>query len=231
MPIPFAAIGAGIGALGGLTKMIGGARRKKKAERALRDLQRNRQDFTNITEGQRISMRGAEFAREGVARNAATSAEALRSGGVRGVVGGMQGVQEANNQYLQQEAAQLDQQQVALDRQRMQDEARIRSMEEQRQMQDEANAQAAINAGQQDFMSGMGDIAGSAFGAGALMAGGGGAAGAAGAAARDPRDLIPVEAQSYGLKPMQGYPIKAPAPDFGMYKGFGTLPSVFTGNN
>lgn len=153
--------------------MIGGARRKKKAEAALRNLQRNRQEFTNINEGRRISTRGAEYAREGIQGTQATSTEALRSGGVRGVVGGMQGVQNAANQYLMQEGAQLDQQQVALDRDIAMDEARIQEMNERRQMMDEQNAQAAVNAAHQDIMSGMGDIAGAAFGAASLGAGGG----------------------------------------------------------
>lgn len=182
MPLPLAAIGAGVGLLGGITKAIGGAKRRRQAERALANLQRNRQEFRNVNEGRRVSTRGAEFAREGIARNVATSAEALRSGGVRGVVGGMQGVQESANLALQREGAQLDEQQVMLDREIAQDEARIRAMKEQRQMQDEATAQAAINAGFQDQMSGIGDIAGGMFGAASLGVGGG-AAGQAGAAA------------------------------------------------
>ena len=212
MPIPFAAIGAGLGALGGLTKMIGGAKRRKRAERALANLQSNRQEFRNIHEGRRISTRGAEFAREGIQGTQATSIAALQSGGVRGVVGGIQGVQNSANQYLQQEGAGLDQQQVALDRDMAMDEQRIQSMNEQRQMQDEAQAQAAINAGQQDAMSGLGDITGAAFGAASL--GVGGQQAAAGATPYTSKLNIPTA----------GY-----APVNGIQMGAFNLPPVFVG--
>lgn len=169
MPVPvLAAAGLGVSVLGGFSKIVGGSRRKRAAMRELRDLQRSRQYIRNVNEGRRISMRGAELAREQIARGQATGIDALQSGGIRGVVGGMQGMQESANMAIAREGAQLDQQQMALDADFAQDEVRMRAMREQRQMQDEATAQAAINAGQQDQMSGLGDIAGSAFSAAAL---------------------------------------------------------------
>lgn len=189
--------------------MIGGAKRRRRAERALRNLQRNRQEFRNIHEGRRISTRGAEYAREGIQGNTATSVEALRSGGIRGVVGGVGSVQQAANQYLQQEGAQLDEQQVMLDRDIAADEARIQSMNEQRQMRDEQAAQAAINAGQQDFMGGMGDIAGAAFGAASLGVGGG--AGAAGVAGSTPY-VSKLNIPSAGFAPVNGIQMGALTP-------------------
>lgn len=215
MPLPFAAIGAGVGALGGITKMIGGAKRRKRAERALENLQRNRQEFRNIHEGRRISTRGSEFAREGIQGTQANTIDALRSGGVRGVVGGMQGVQNSANQYLQQEGAGLDQQQVALDRDMASDEARIQAMNEQRQMQDEAQAQAAINAGFQDQMGGIGDVAGSAFGAASLGVGGQNA----GNAGQTPY-VSKLNIPSGGYTPVNG-----------IQMGQFNLPPVFTGRN
>lgn len=173
MPLPLAAIGLGVSALGGISKMIGGGRRKRQQTRELEQLVKSRQEITNINEGRRISMRGAEMAREEIARGTATSLDALRSGGIRGAVGGVQSVQESNNRAALQQGAMVDQAQMALESEFAQDEARMRAMEEQRQFSDEGRAQAGINAAQQDQYSGLGDIASSAFGAAALGLGSG----------------------------------------------------------
>lgn len=179
--------------------MIGGAKRRRRAERALRNLQRNRQEFRNIHEGRRISTRGAEFAREGIAGNLATSVDALRSAGARGVVGGVGALQRGVNEALQREGAGLDMQQVQLDRDIAADEARIQALNEQRQIRDEQQAQNAINAGQQDFMGGIGDVAGSAFGAAQLGVGGGAPTGA------DPTPFVPkLNLPTAGMTPVGG---------------------------
>jgi hypothetical protein len=161
-----AAIIGGISAAGGIAKSISGAKRAKAVKMA--QARFRRQELSNVNEGRRISTRGAELANEQNARGLATSTEALRSGGVRGVVGGSQGLQEASNNNANQIGAGLDQQQVQLDREFAQDEVRIQGMQEQRDNAELGAMQAQANAAQQDIWSGVGDVAGAA----GAMAGG-----------------------------------------------------------
>tara|TARA_R110000823_G_scaffold6983_9_gene25877 strand:- start:459 stop:1169 length:711 start_codon:yes stop_codon:yes gene_type:complete len=171
MPLPFAAIGLGVSAIGGISKMIGGARNTRQGKRELKQLVKSRQEIVNINEGRRISMRGADMANEQIARGTASSIDALRSGGIRGAMGGIQGIQENNNNAALQQGAMVDQAQIQLESEYARDEARVQAMNEQRQMGDESIAQQTINAGRQDMYSGMGDIASGAFSAAALTQG------------------------------------------------------------
>jgi len=157
---------AAVGAAGGISKMIGGGKQKRAAKRALRQFKR--QQLRNVQEGRGISTRGAEVALEQNARQAATSLETLASGGIRGVVGGVGAVQEQSNKVAQQVGAGLDQQQVQLQREQAQDEARIRAMQEQRENQELNQMYAQLNAGEQNQAGGLGDIAQAGFGAASL---------------------------------------------------------------
>ena len=162
-----AAIIAGVTAAGGIAKTISGAKRAKAVKMA--QARFRRQELSNVNEGRRISTRGADLANEQNARGMATSADALRSGGVRGVVGGMQGVQEAANNNANQIGAGLDQQQVQLDREIAQDESRIRDMQEQRDNSELTAMQQQRDAANQDIWSGVNTIAGAAGGLAAGM--------------------------------------------------------------
>jgi len=73
------------------------------------------QDLTNPYKDLAPSTAGADMQREEAARNTATSVNALRSAGVRGVVGGVQQVQAQNNLVNKGIAANIDEQQKALD--------------------------------------------------------------------------------------------------------------------
>lgn len=152
-----AAILGGAAIAGGAAKSITGAKQAKKARQAARNYQRR--ELRNVNEGRRISTLGSELAREEAARRNATSLEALRSGGVRGVVGGVGAVNEANIRQSRQIAADLDRQQMALDRDIARDEQRIQQMQEQRERDDLAALQGQVNAGNQQMFSGFGDIA------------------------------------------------------------------------
>ena len=157
LPVAAMAIGAGISALGGLTKSIMGAKRAADARRALEQYQR--QDLKNITEGMRVSTLGAELQTQEAQRRFATSVEALRSGGIRGVVGGL-GQQEQNQQILQQQiSADLDKQQQQIEMVRAEDEARIRAIQEQRQANEIAGLGTEMAMGREQMASGIGDIA------------------------------------------------------------------------
>ena len=165
-----AGAGAAIGMAGGISKMISGGKRKRESKRAIRQFNRNRQKLTNVNDGRRISTRGAEIALDEQARLAATSLDVLASGGIRGAVGGVGAVNSANRKVVNQVGTNLDQQQVLLDREKAQDEARVRQMKESRELQEQQLLYGQLNAAEQDQASGLGDIAGSAFGAGNIMA-------------------------------------------------------------
>lgn len=175
LPIAAMAIGAGVSALGGLTKSIIGAKRAANARRALEQYQR--QDLKNVTEGMRVSTLGAELQTQEAQRRFATSVDALRSGGVRGLVGGL-GQQEQNQQMLQQNiSADLDRQQTDIERMRAEDEARIRGMQEEREAGEIAGLGTELAQAREQVSSGIGDIAGAGMNFMAMSAGGAAAKG------------------------------------------------------
>ena len=83
-----------------------------------------------------VSSLGADLQREEMARNTATSVDALRSGGIRGVMGGLGRVQAQNQFGNRQIAADLDRQQKDINMARAQDQSKIRGMTERRQEQE-----------------------------------------------------------------------------------------------
>jgi len=152
------AIAAGSAAAGGLAKGVIGASRASKAKRAMDNFKR--QELTNIADGLRVSTIGAQLQTQEAQRRFATSVDALRSGGVRGLVGGLGQVEQQQQLQQQQIAAGLDQQQVQIDQIRAQDQGNIRGMVEQRQSFDYQMLAGQRAAGQQALMSGIGDVAG-----------------------------------------------------------------------
>jgi len=152
------ALSAGISALGGLTKSIMGAKRAADARRALDRYQR--QELKNITEGMRVSTLGAELQTQEAQRRFATSVDALRAGGIRGVVGGL-GQQEQQQQILQQQiSADLDKQQAQIEMMRAEDEARIRAIQEARETQEISGLGTEMALGREQVASGIGDVVG-----------------------------------------------------------------------
>ena len=107
------AIAAGVAGAAAITKGVMGISQTAKANRALDKFQR--QDLKNVTEGMRVTTLGAQLNTREAQRRFATSVDALRSGGVRGVVGGL-GAQEQLMQNQQASiAAELDRQQVMIE--------------------------------------------------------------------------------------------------------------------
>lgn len=154
LPIVAAAIAGGAA----LAKGISGAIQASKARKALEGFQR--QELRNITEGMRVSTLGAELQTREAQRRFATSVDALRSGGVRGLVGGL-GAQEQLLQNQQASiAADLDRQQMMIERMRAQDEARIQGMQENRDSFEIGRIAGQQAAGRAQIGSALGDIAG-----------------------------------------------------------------------
>lgn len=164
MPLPLmAAIGIGASALGGIAQTISGISRTNKAKKALAGFERQR--LSNITEGMRVSTAGAQLQTQEAQRRFATSVDALRSGGVRGLVGGL-GQMEQQQQFQQQQiAADLDQQQQQIEMMRAEDEGRIRSMIEARESSAIAGLGAELQNARQTTNAGISGIAGAGLAA------------------------------------------------------------------
>ncbi len=148
---------AGVGLLGSGYQAIKGAKDAKDAQRALENYER--QELTNIAEGLQVSTLGADLQREEQARLAATQVGALQGAGARGVIGGLGRVEAGSQQMNRQIGAELDAQQKQIDQMRAQDQANIRSMQEQREQQDIAGLSSQYNAGNQMMWQGIGGIA------------------------------------------------------------------------
>jgi hypothetical protein len=152
---------AAVAAGSALAKGISGAVQASKAKKALNNFKR--QELKNVTEGMRVSTLGAELQTQEAQRRFSTSVDALRSGGVRGLVGGL-GRQEQLQQVQQQRvSADLDRQQVAIEQMRAQDEGRIRGMQEQRETAAIAGLGREISEGRNQALAGAAGLAGSAF--------------------------------------------------------------------
>lgn len=162
------AAGAATSLIGGIGKLIGGAKRANDARKAIDSYQR--QQLNNAYGDLQVSTLGADLQREEMARSTASMTDAARQGGVRGLAQ-LGRIQAQNNIQSQQIAAGLDQQQRQIDMMKAQDDARIRQMQETREQQDLAGLGQAMEVGRQDMYSGIGDVAQTAFSAHGMMGG------------------------------------------------------------
>lgn len=157
------AIALGVSAAASAAQAASGAARAKKAKKALEKFQR--QELKNVTKDLKVSTLGAQLQTQEAQRRFATGVDALRSGGVRGLVGGLSSLEQQQQVQQQQIAAGLDMQQAQIDQMRVQDEANIRQMQEQRESSQIAGLGAEIAAGRQQVNAGLQGIgqAGLAF--------------------------------------------------------------------
>lgn len=151
------AIAGGVSALGGIYQAIQGAEQASAAQNALNNLKTP--ELTNVAQGLQVSTLGANLQREEGARQFATGVDALRSGGIRGVVGGLPSMALSQNIQNRTIGSDLDVQQKQIDQMEAEDSARIRALTEQRYQQDVAALSSQINAGQQSTMQGVQGIA------------------------------------------------------------------------
>jgi len=189
MPIPFMAIGLGISAISSGVNLISGLSRKNKAQKALRDFKR--QELRNVTEGMRVSTLAAELQTQEAQRRFATSVDALRSGGVRGLVGGLAQQEQLQQRQQQEISADLDRQQQQIEMMRAQDEARIRNMIEARESSAIAGLGREISEGRNQAQEGAFGLAQTAFASAAaqkagLLGGGEGGSGGLGGSTATP---------------------------------------------
>ena len=157
-------LAAGISFAGGAFKTLMGGLQASKAKREMENFQR--QKLRNVTEGMRVSTLGAQLQTQEAQRRFATSVDALRSGGVRGLVGGLSRQEQIQQVGQRQIAADLDRQQMAIEQMRAQDQATIRNMQEERESFDYQMLAGQSAAGRQAIYSGVGDmVSASAFAA------------------------------------------------------------------
>lgn len=147
------AIIGGVSALGGAYQAIQGAKQARDAQDALNALPIP--DLQNAYAGQQVSQLGANLQREEGARDFATNVDALRTGGVRGIIGGLGQVNAQRNLQNRQIGANLDEQQKQINMSIAEDEARIRAMREQRYQGDISALSSQISAGQASKMQGI----------------------------------------------------------------------------
>jgi len=150
------AISGGLGLVGGIYGAIQGAKERRDAERALNDYQR--QELNNVAEGLQVSTLGSDLQREEQSRLASGQIGALREGGTRTLIGGLGRVEAGNQRVMAQTGADLDMQQKQIDQMRAEDEARIRSMQENREIGDLSALSSQLQSGKQDMNMGMGNI-------------------------------------------------------------------------
>lgn len=160
-----AGLGAGLNVVGGVSKLISGSKRERRARRALEDYRR--QTLTNAYDSVGVSTLGADLQRQENARATASTVDALRSFGTRGL-SQLGNITAQNNNLNRGIAADLDRQRQQINMARAQDDARIRQMQERREEADLAGLGQAMNVGRQDAYSGLGDIASGSGSIGAM---------------------------------------------------------------
>jgi uncharacterized phage infection (PIP) family protein YhgE len=148
---------AAVAVAGGAYQAISSAKQARDAKDALNNLKTP--ELTNVAEGLQVSTLGSDLQREELGRQYSTGVDALRSGGIRGVIGGLGTLNTQQNLANRQIASDLDMQQKQIDQIRAQDEQRIQGVKEQRYQGDVAALSSQYNAGQQGLMQGISGMA------------------------------------------------------------------------
>ncbi len=153
-------ISAGVGAAGGISKFFEGRKMQRRAQELIENFEW--QELKNPYKDLQVSTLGADLRREENARATATATNAIRNGGTRAILGGLGRVQSNANTVNREIAANLDEQQKAIDYAGAQDDTRIRGMQEKRQTDELQGYGQMMNVGMNTKYGGMADIMNSA---------------------------------------------------------------------
>lgn len=134
-------------------QIAGGAKAKRDAKNALANLEVP--ELTNAFEDLQISTVGSDLMREETQRTSANVVDAVRSGGVRSVMGAVPQIVAQNNRANQEARNYLDNQVQRKSYAMAQDEQRIQGMTETRYLGDVQGYNNAIQEGNQNMWSGM----------------------------------------------------------------------------
>lgn len=139
-----------------MAQLIGGAidgfSKKREGRRLIDAGQKGVDNFRwdelrNVYDDVQVSTAGADIQREEAARTSASLINAGQAGGTRGIVGATGAVQASNNEVNRKIAANLEEQQRAIDFARAGDDAAIRGFTEKRQAEELAGYGNLIDVG------------------------------------------------------------------------------------
>lgn len=148
-------ISAGLGVGASIYQAINGAKERREASDALANYKR--QELTNVADGLQASTLGSDIQKEEQSRLASSQVDALRSAGSRGILGGLQRVETNNQNVIRQTSADLDMQQKQIDQMRAEDQARIRGIQENREIGDINALSSQVQSGKNDMYQGIGN--------------------------------------------------------------------------
>ena len=146
------------GIIGGFSKISEGKRMKREGRKGIAGFEW--EELTNPYDSLAVSTMGSDLRSEEAARLGATSVEALRGAGTRGLIGGLGKVQAQSNTINKEIAAGLDEQRKVLDMAAAGDDVRTRNMTEKRQSDELAGYGNLVNQGRQTQSQGFGNIVG-----------------------------------------------------------------------
>lgn len=152
-PLLLPAIMGGASLLGSVFKTVGERKRQKDAERALAKMKY--QELQNVADDLGVSTLGAESRQRELSRGFATGTEALRSAGVRGVVGGTADLLSSYDEATSDITADLDMQRKQIDRLKALDAQRIREIEESRTLAEIQGLSSEMQAGREGKGAGL----------------------------------------------------------------------------
>lgn len=155
------AIALGVSAAIGAGQAVAGAAKERKAKRALDKFKR--QDLESAAGGMRVSTLGAELQTQEAQRRFSTSVDALQSGGVRGLVGGLGRVEQAQGVQQRQISSDLDRQQVAIGQMKFNEAQTLRNMQESRESFEIGRLSSQQLQGQQQVASGLSQVGSAAM--------------------------------------------------------------------
>jgi hypothetical protein len=157
-------ISGGIGALGGVMKMVQGTKMQNRAQQAINNFEWD--DLHNPFASQQISRQGGDLQSEQAQLGFGTTVDALRGAGNRGILGGLGGAFNQNNMVNRQVASDWDRQQQNINMQTAQFSGKIQDMMEQRQSSELAGFGSLMNTGMGIKYQGLDNITNSAMSAG-----------------------------------------------------------------
>ena len=144
------------GLYGGISKHFEGKKKYKRGQKLIDSFEFS--DLDNVQEDRQVSTRAADLAVEQGNIMAATSTEAIRSGGARAIAGGLGRVQARQNDIVNQAGANLDMQEKEIQAATARDNAAIRSMRENREANELAGYGQMMNVGMGMKYQGITDV-------------------------------------------------------------------------
>jgi hypothetical protein len=148
-----AIVAGGAAVAGGAFQAISGANQARSAQQALDNLKVP--ELKNITEGMKVSKMGNQLKVDNANQRFSQNVDTLRSGGIRGVIGGLQSANDQAKQTDLEVAADYNKQENDIAQMAAEDDARIRAMQEQRYQSNVAALSSQVNAGKAQQMQGI----------------------------------------------------------------------------